>query len=294
MAVSFPQGLKEFAGSFDRRFEEYLTPASNVVPELIEAIHYSALAPGKRIRPYLVTRCCELTGGTALAAGPAAAAVECVHAFSLIHDDLPAIDNDDVRRGRPTCHKKFGEATAILAGDALVVLAFELLVRHVADKALAAHMVLELASGTGWERMIGGQMADMQGQSRPPTLSLAKYIHDRKTASLFESACRLGSMAGAGDADTVDAFGCFGLSLGRAFQIADDLLDVASTADTLGKDAGKDAAAGKQTFPQCVGIGRSRAAAMEEAAAAIAELGPFGPEADDLRDLARYAADRNY
>jgi len=294
VADSFPQCLEDFAAGFDRRLEEYLTPAGDVVPELVGAIRYAALSPGKRIRPYLVTRCCELAGGTAVDAEPAAAAVECVHAFSLIHDDLPAMDDDDLRRGRPTCHKKFDEATAILAGDALVVLAFELLASHAADQALAARMILALAGGAGWEGMIGGQMADMQGQSKPPTLTLAKYIHERKTASLFESSCRIGVMAGHGDADTVAACGRFGQRLGRAFQIADDLLDVTSTADTLGKEVGKDAGAGKQTFPKCVGIRRSRAAATDEANAAITELKVFGPEADDLRALAQYVVDRNY
>ena len=173
---SFPERLKEFARQFDQRFERFLQPDDEVPSELVEAICYSALGPGKRIRPYLVIRCCELAIGRSEDAWPAAAAVECVHAFSLIHDDLPAMDDDDVRRGRPTCHKKFGEATAILAGDALVVLSFELLARHVEDPALSIRLVQELARGTGWVGMIGGQTADLHGQSRPPTFELAQYI----------------------------------------------------------------------------------------------------------------------
>lgn len=294
MTASLPQRVKDFAAQFDRRFGEYLTPGEDVPQELVEAIRYSALAPGKRIRPYLVVRCCELVGGKVADHWPVAAAVECVHAFSLIHDDLPAMDDDNLRRGRLTCHKKFDEATAVLAGDALVILAFELLTRHVKDQVLAARMVQELAVGTGWAGMIAGQTADILGQSRPPVLELASYIHKRKTASLFETACRLGALAGGGSVDSVAACGRFGQSLGRAFQIADDLLDLTSTARELGKEVGKDAAANKQTFPQCVGIERSRTVAMEEAKAAIAELDIFGPEADDLRALARYVVDRNY
>ncbi|UCC32411.1 MAG: polyprenyl synthetase family protein [Phycisphaerales bacterium] len=294
MMASLPQRVKDVAGQFDQRFGEYLTPGGDVPQELVEAIRYSALAPGKRIRPYLVVRCCELVGGRVADYWPVAAAVECVHAFSLIHDDLPAMDDDNLRRGRPTCHKKFDEATAVLAGDALVVLAFELLTRHVKDQVLAARMVLELAVGTGWAGMIGGQTADILGQSKPPALELASYIHKRKTASLFETSCRLGALVGGGSADSVAVCGRFGQSLGRAFQIADDLLDVTSTARELGKEVGKDAAANKQTFPQCVGIERSRTAAMEQAKAATAELDIFGPEADDLRALARYVVDRNY
>jgi geranylgeranyl diphosphate synthase type II len=292
--MTFPERLGEFAAEFDNRLKEYLTSRGEVPAELLEAVQYSALAPGKRVRPYLVTRCSELVGGQASDGLPAAAAVECVHAFSLIHDDLPAMDNDDFRRGQPTSHKKFGEAVAILAGDALVVLAFEILGRHVADRRLAAEMVLELADGTGWSGMIGGQAVDVTGQAKPPTLKLARYIHERKTARLFQTACRLGAMAGRADQESVERLGRFGQMLGRAFQIADDLLDVTSSAEVLGKNVGKDAKSNKQTFPQCVGIEESTLAAQDAAQAAIAELGIFGPAADDLRELARYVVDRNY
>ncbi|MGB2987044.1 MAG: polyprenyl synthetase family protein [Phycisphaerae bacterium] len=289
----FPGCLGTFAAEFDRRFEEYLVPDGDAPAELVEAIRYSALAPGKRIRPYLVTRSCELVGGSRNDVWPVAAAVECVHAFSLIHDDLPAMDDDDLRRGRPTCHKQFGEATAILAGDALVVLAFELLARHVADEPPAGRMVLELATGVGWVGMIGGQTADIHGEGKPPVLQLVHYIHERKTARLFEISCRLGAMAGGGNPDAVTSLGHFGQLLGRAFQIADDLLDVTSTAEALGKEVGKDAKAGKQTFPRCVGSRESRAAAQDAIKAAIAALERFGPAADDLRTLAEYVIDRN-
>ena len=289
-----PDRLRDFAVEFDRRFGDYLTPRSDIPCELLEAIRYSALAPGKRIRPYLVVRCCELAGGSREDAWAVAAAVECVHTFSLVHDDLPAMDDDDLRRGRPTTHKQFGEAVAILAGDALLVLAFELLAHHVADRRLAGEMVLELAERTGWAGMIGGQAADIAGQSQSPSLERTQFIHERKTAALFEAACRLGAMAGRGQPDAITALGGFGRCLGRAFQIADDLLDVISTAEKSGKAVGKDVAAGKQSYPRCVGVERSRAAANAAAAAAVAELERFGAAADDLRELARYVASRAF
>ena len=289
-----PDQLQGFAREFDERFERYLTPSGDVPVELTDAIRYSALAPGKRIRPFLSIRCCELVGGGIDDAWAVAAAVECVHAFSLIHDDLPSMDDDDLRRGRATCHKKFGEAIAVLAGDALAVLAFEILCGHVTDGLLASRLCLELAQGTGWVGMIGGQTADLTGQAKPPTLELAKYIHERKTARLFETSCRLGAMVGGGIAEAVDSLGRYGQKLGQAFQIADDLLDLTSTPEQLGKRVGKDAEAKKQTLPRCVGIEGSRSAAREAAATAISELDSFGPEADALRALATYVVDRNY
>ncbi|MGD2109527.1 MAG: polyprenyl synthetase family protein [Phycisphaerae bacterium] len=286
--------LTAFAGEFDRRLAMYLTPPDGVPEELVEAVRYSALAPGKRIRPYLAARSCELVGGDLEAAWPVAAAVECVHAFSLIHDDLPAMDDDDLRRGQPTCHKKFGEAVAILAGDALGMLAFEILSRHVPDGRVANLMCLQLATGTGWSGMIGGQVVDIAGEAAAPSVELATYIHERKTARLFETACRLGALAGQATNDTLARLARYGQRLGWAFQIADDLLDLTSTSDRLGKRVGKDSEARKQTYPRCVGMERSRAAAKDAADAAMAELGSFGPEADDLRGLAAYVVDRNY
>jgi len=282
------------AAQFDSRFDAYLTAGGDVPSDLLDAMRYSALAPGKRIRPYLVTECCELVGGNRDDAWPAAAAIECVHAFSLIHDDLPAMDDDCLRRGLPSCHKKYGEALAILAGDALLALSFELLMTHVADRGLGGEMALELARGAGWSGMIGGQTADVLGENQPPSLDLTKYVHERKTASLFRTACRLGALAGHGKPEHVAALGRYGQHLGQAFQIADDLLDVTSSADAVGKSVGKDLQAGKQTFPRCMGVERSKAAALEEASLAAAELDMIGPGADDLRSLAEYVVYRNY
>ena len=290
---SFTDTLRIFVSDFNTRFNQFLA-ATDVPVELLEAVRYSALAPGKRIRPYLVIRCCELAGGVRQEAWAAAAAVECIHAFSLVHDDLPALDNDDLRRGCPTTHRQFGEAMAILAGDALVMLAFELIARHVTDSLKAQKMVLELSQQAGWVGMIGGQAADITGNQAPPSVELARYIHDRKTACLFAASCRMGAIAGGGSEEAITTVGRFGMQLGRAFQIADDLLDVTSNAKTLGKSAGKDAGAGKQTFPACVGVEASRAEIDLAVDAAVEELRQFGEVADDLRALARYAGSRNY
>jgi len=286
--------VKAFAGEFDDHFCRILREVDDVPPELREAVEYAALAPGKRIRPYIVVRGCEIAGGDRSAAWAPAAAVECVHAFSLVHDDLPALDNDDLRRGRPTCHRQFGEAMAILAGDALIVLAFDLLSRHVQDPLRAAAMMRALARAAGWTGMIGGQVADLLGEQQPLRRARAETIQARKTASLFEAACTLGALAGGAAEPAVVSLAAYGRHLGCAFQIADDLLDVTGSADTLGKHPAKDATAGKQTLPRCIGIAASRAAAAAEASAAVSALDGLGQAADDLRELTFYVLDRNY
>ncbi len=288
------QTLKQWAEEFEPRFAECLRPTGDVPARLVEAVRYTALSRGKRIRSFLTQRCCELAGGTARDAWPAVAAIECIHTFSLIHDDLPAMDDDDLRRGRPANHKKFDEATAILAGDALLALAFELTASPDIPCDRAAAMTLELARGAGWCGMIGGQAADIEGQDRPPTIASVDYIHERKTASLFATACRLGALAAGADDEAVAAVGRYGRQLGRAFQIADDLLDLTSTSSRLGKNVRKDADAGKQTFPRCVGIEESRKAAQDAVDQAVAALQPFGDEAADLIALATYVVRRQH
>lgn len=284
--------LRRFAAEFDPRFAACLAPADDVPPRLAEAMRYAALAPGKRIRPFLVVRCCELVGGDAANAWGPACAVECIHAFSLIHDDLPAMDDDALRRGLPTCHVKFGEAVAILAGDALSVLAFEVLASARVSSPIAAEMVQELASAAGRAGMIGGQAADVLGETEAPQTEQVRYIHERKTARLFGAACRLGAMAGRGLPAQVTALGLFGRNLGVAFQIADDLLDVTASREALGKAVKKDALARKQTFPRCVGLEASRAAAAEAVEAAMTAIEVFGDKAADLRSLAQFVIAR--
>ncbi|MBI1825170.1 MAG: polyprenyl synthetase family protein [Planctomycetes bacterium] len=294
MIIHPPAALREFVPEFDRQLREYVWTTVNDAPQLVEAVKYSVLAPGKRIRPYLVVRCCELSGGWRDHAWPVAAAIECIHAFSLVHDDLPAMDNDDVRRGKPTTHKQFGEAMAILAGDALFSLAFELVGSHLPRHSRLGEIVRELAESTGWAGMIGGQASDISGESSPPNLVLTRAIHERKTARLIACACRLGGMVAIADASTIERLGRFGHHLGLAFQIADDLLDVRASADQLGKATQKDIHAGKQTYPRCVGVEASRQAAHDELRKAIDALSAFGEAAADLRQLAEYVVSRDY
>ncbi len=286
--------LAAFVDRFDEAFGRLLAAPGDAPARLAEAMRYSALAPGKRVRPFLVVRSCELVGGRFDDCLGAAGAVECVHAFSLIHDDLPAMDDDDLRRGLPTNHKVYGEALAILAGDALVTLAFELIARSTPHAARVGRLTSELARGAGWQGMIGGQVADIAGESEAPHLERVHYIHERKTAALIATACRMGAAAGGGTDDDIDSLGTYGTHVGLAFQIADDLLDVTSTPEVMGKAVGKDAGAGKQTYPRCVGPQESRRAGLAAVDAAVAALTRFGNEADDLRALARFCMERKH
>ncbi len=272
-----------------RRLEAYTGPC----PRLAEAMRYSIQAGGKRLRPTLVLWSCDLCGGDRKRAWPAALAVECVHTFSLIHDDLPAIDNDDLRRGRPTSHVRFGEALAVLAGDGLLALAFEVLARETPDRLLAAEMIAELAAASGWEGMIGGEAADVEGERLPPDVALVSRIHQAKTARLLEAACALGAMAVGAAGQTTADLRRYGRSLGLAFQAVDDLLDVTAATDQVGKRTGKDAAAHKQTYPQIVGVNETRRLAETAVAEAAAALAPFGNAAARLTALARYVLDRH-
>ncbi len=283
-AQRFNKGLE----GIEKAYDDVLRGEGACSPELVEAVRYSALAPGKRLRPYLVGACCELCGGSDEQSLPVAAAMECVHAFSLVHDDLPAMDDDDLRRGRPTCHKVYGEAMAILAGDALLALAFEILATRSPASCDRAALVRELARATGWCGMIGGQAQDVLGERAEPDLDRVRSIHDHKTGALIAASCRMGAIASGAAAGQVDALGVYGRHLGRAFQIVDDLLDVTSTPEELGKATTKDLKAGKQTYPRVVGIQASREAAGEQVALAERALEEFGEAADNLRRLAQF------
>lgn len=292
LAEPVSAAVKRFAEAFDQRFSKFLEAVKDAPESLVEAMRYSALAPGKRLRPYLVIECCRLVGGEAEAALPVAAAIECVHAFSLIHDDLPAMDDADLRRGRPTNHVKFGEAMAVLAGDALLAVAFELLTTRVEDSDRAVALVHELSQATGWQGIIGGQVADVEGEGQPVEKPRVDYIHRYKTARLLQAACRMGGISGGAGAQQMECLGRYGLHLGLAFQIADDLLDVTASARQTGKNVGKDAGAGKQTYPACVGIEESRRTARRHADEAATALKSFGGDARALRELATYVVER--
>jgi geranylgeranyl diphosphate synthase type II len=257
--------------------------------DLKEAMKYTLFAPGKRVRSALVLWCCELVSGkTNRNAETAAAAIEMVHTYSLVHDDLPAMDDDDLRRGSPTCHKAFDEATAILVGDALLTLAFEILATDIDDAVITVRLVRELADAAGPAGMIAGQMADLKAplQRTQATEQQLRTIHTNKTAKMFRGAAVMGAVCGGANQDQLQALSEYGLKIGLGFQIADDILDVCASSEQLGKTAGKDAKADKCTYPAVVGIEKSKQLAKKLADEAVALLAPFDTKADTLRWLA--------
>ncbi len=255
--------------------------------ELEDVLCYTLQSPGKRIRSVLVLWSCELVNGQINRdAEIAAAAIEMVHTYSLVHDDLPAMDNDDLRRGRPTCHKAFDEATAILAGDALLTLAFEILAKKIEEPAVAVKLISELAEAAGPAGMIAGQMADLKAENTAGTKEVLEYIHSNKTAKMFRCAAAMGAICGRADRQQLKSLYEYGLKIGLGFQIADDILDVSASSEQLGKTAGKDEKAGKATYPTIIGMEKSMQLAKKLADEAVAVLEPFGDKADNLRQLA--------
>ncbi|AXK82071.1 polyprenyl synthetase family protein [Pseudolabrys taiwanensis] len=268
-------------------------------PRLLAAMRHAALGGGKRLRPFLAVESTALFGAGRAGALLAGASLECVHCYSLVHDDLPAMDNDDLRRGRPTAHKAFDEATAILAGDALLTLAFDILARtevH-SDPQVRSALVLDLARGAGLGGMVGGQMLDLAAEGRfeakrALTQDEILTLQAMKTGALIRYACRAGALLGRADAKAFEALDRYGIAIGKAFQIADDLLDVEGDTATLGKAAGKDAAAGKATLVSILGIAGAHKRLDELIAEAEDVLAPFGAKADTLKFAARFIAAR--
>jgi geranylgeranyl diphosphate synthase, type II len=279
--------------------ERYLdrhTAGLELPAPLVDAIRYSLLGGGKRLRPVLVCLSSEAVGGRLEAALPAAAAVELIHAFSLVHDDLPAMDDDDLRRGKPTLHIHSGEAMAILAGDAMMALAFELLVEEITDPALSSRLVRELSVAT--TGMIAGQVYDTIG-GIPDSIGArdrVDLIHRNKTGALIRCACRMGAIIGTGSADDpgVRDLSRFGEHIGLVFQIVDDLIDVESSPEQTGKRTRKDADAGKTTYPVVLGLQASRREVNRLTDLAIADLSSLGNPAEPLRELARFMASRTH
>jgi len=286
---------RELAGRralVESALERWLPGEDEAPTRLHEAMRYAVLGGGKRLRPILVLAAAEACGGSRERALPAAVAVEFVHCYSLVHDDLPAIDDDDLRRGRPTCHRAYGEAVAILAGNALLTLAFDLLATQVPDKGLAAVLVGELAQAAGHRGMIGGEVTDILSEGTEPSVELLDYIHRRKTARLFRAAGRLGALCAGARAQHLQALTTYGEQLGLAFQIADDILDVTSSPGELGKATQKDLARGKLTYPGLVGLERARQEAVRLAEEAVASVKEFGERARLLGELARFTVSR--
>ncbi|MEO5366544.1 MAG: polyprenyl synthetase family protein [Magnetococcus sp. WYHC-3] len=277
----------------DRR----LPPADVMPTRLHQAMRYALLGGGKRLRPVLALACCQAVGGDPHVALTLACALEAVHAYSLVHDDLPAMDDDDLRRGRPTCHRQFDEATAILAGDALNTLAFAWASEPVPGVAPQAQLrvVHQLAMDAGAPGMVGGQMLDLLAENQSLSLPELQNIHIHKTGALIRSACMGGAILGGGDSDAVRHIKRYGEAIGLAFQIMDDVLDETGDTHTLGKTAGADRARGKTTYPLLLGLPQARQeAAMLIHETALPNLTPFGPAAQPLAGLARFILTRNH
>jgi geranylgeranyl diphosphate synthase type II len=293
MDLEFNTQIQKKAMLVNSVLRRLLTQQKQVNKNLKKAISYTLEAPGKRIRSAVVLWCCELICGKInYNAQIAAAAIEMVHTYSLIHDDLPAMDNDDFRRGRPTCHKAFDEATAILTGDALLTLSFETLAKKIKDADTAIRLTAELAQAAGPAGMIAGQMADLQAENTKGTKELLEYIHANKTAKMFRCAAAMGAICGMAHPNEFNRLCEYGFKIGLGFQIADDILDVCSTSKHLGKTVGKDAKAGKATYPSVIGIKKSKLLAKKLTVQAIVALKPFGAKADTLRNLAAALLER--
>jgi geranylgeranyl diphosphate synthase type II len=286
--------LEEGREGADRALERLLPAATRHPVSIHKAMRHSVFAGGKRLRPIL----CREAGRMVAATLPSdidelGAALEMLHTYSLIHDDLPALDNDDLRRGRPTCHVVFGEAIAILAGDALQTQAYEILARLQCPAEARTHIIEEIAHATGTiDGMIGGQVIDLEAEHSKPDLTTLEYIHRAKTAALITASLVSGGLYAGGAGDQIHRLRSFGQQIGLAFQIVDDVLDLTQTSEQLGKTAGKDTAAEKTTYPALFGIDESLKRADQLVADAFAQLDAFGERADTLKELARYLVER--
>jgi geranylgeranyl diphosphate synthase type II len=291
--------IAEYIAEQQKRVERALdrwVPAEQQDPAIIHrAMRYSLFAGGKRIRPVLAMSAAEVVSDATEGIESAACSLELIHTYSLIHDDLPALDNDDLRRGRPTCHKVFGDAMAILAGDALLTLAFEGLAKlEGVEAARRIALVSELASASGTVGgMIGGQVNDLEGEGKRPTAAILESIHRAKTGALLRASVRMGAIYAAAQSEQLRALTAYGEHIGLAFQIVDDILDVEQSSEALGKTAGKDAQQQKITFPAVYGLERSREMAENERVAAHLALASFGERAERLKQLADLIVRRN-
>lgn len=289
----FPPAIEAYRSRIDDALQSYTQFNDDCPEKLAEAIRYCLLAPGKRFRPLLVLVAAEMCGGSIEDAIPAACAVEMIHNYSLIHDDLPAMDDDELRRGRPTCHVAFDEATAVLAGDALIPMAFEVLVKDIRPASVAADCVAALAFASGPSQLVGGQADDLGFEFAEADLNSLERIHRRKTGALISVSLKLGGLTAGADPEKLQSLTDYGKHLGLAFQIVDDLLDLQGSQAKMGKKTGKDAGLGKLTYPALIGAEQSKIRAQQMSQAAIGALEPFGDKAETLRLLARFVVDRN-
>jgi geranylgeranyl diphosphate synthase, type II len=286
--------LEQGRGAADHALERLIPAESQHPVSIHKAMRHSVFAGGKRLRPILCMEAGRMVAGS-LPDGidELGAALEMLHTYSLIHDDLPALDNDDLRRGRPTCHVVFGEAIAILAGDALQTQTYEVLARLQCPAEARLRIVEEIAHGTGTvDGMIGGQVVDLEAEHSKPDIKMLEYIHRAKTAALITASLVSGGLYAGGKDDEIKHLRSFGQQIGLAFQIVDDVLDVTQTSEQLGKTAGKDTAAEKATYPTLFGIDESIKRANALVQSAFAQLDAFGARAETLKDLARYLVER--
>jgi geranylgeranyl diphosphate synthase, type II len=287
--MKLPDFFEEDRLAVDAALEKLLPSALTPPTSIHEAMRYSVFAGGKRIRPILCLEAARIFTEDITAALHPASGIECIHTYSLIHDDLPALDNDDLRRGKPTCHKQFGEATAILAGDALLTLAFELVGATPVDAERRVAMLTEVATAAGTVNgMVGGQMADIEAEGKRIGAKMLEYIHRAKTAALIRASVTAGALCAGAPAKDVTRLRKFGETIGWAFQVTDDILDVEESSAALGKTAGKDIAQQKATYPALYGLPRSHEIANELAHKAIAALEPYAERGGRLREIAEF------
>ena len=278
----------------NRALDRFLPPKKTRPATIHRAMRYSIFAGGKRMRPALLLAAAEACGGRPADALPLACAVECIHTYSLIHDDLPAMDNDDFRRGKPTSHKVFGEGMAVLAGDALLTQAFEIAAQAKGwPRYPHRELILEIARASGSLQLVGGQVADLEGENKKLSVAELRYIHERKTSALLCCSVRLGGMSANCTPAQLQALTDFGYHVGLAFQVIDDILDVTQTSEQLGKTAGKDVAVQKATYPSIVGLEKSRKIATQLTDKAFAALKLFKGRAVALEAIAEYLLKRN-
>ena len=287
--------LKSRQQTVDRALDRFLPKENALPPTIHKAMRYSLFAGGKRLRPILCLAAAEGCKGKVPQALPLACAMECIHTYSLVHDDLPSMDNDDFRRGRATCHKVFGDGIAVLAGDALLTVALEIVARAKPTRRYSMSEILrEISVAAGSRKLIAGQVADLEAEGKKVSRDELRYIHENKTSAMITTSVRLGAMSANADAKRLRAITKFGYALGLAFQVIDDILDVTQTSEKLGKSAGKDVAAQKATYPAVIGLDASRAEARRLTNAAQGALKVFGKGAEPLRELANYLLAREY
>jgi len=296
MSTTIEQYLDKRKALVDKELQRFMPKPSGLASDVIKAMNYSLFAGGKRIRPILCIAGAEAVGGHADNVVPVACAIELIHTYSLIHDDLPVMDNDDLRRGKPTNHKVFGEAVAVLAGDALLTLAFKLMAGSGAEKDVKKKALLRvidlIASAAGYKGMVGGQVVDITYEGKEPDAGVVEYIHRHKTAALIAASVTAGTILAGGTTDEEKSINRYGQQIGLAFQIADDILNIEGDRKVIGKGIGSDKEKGKITYPSVFGTAESKSIQKELITNAIDSLKSFDTRAEPLRGLARYIITR--